>query len=184
MAELIAQSPFVEMVHQSGEYTISALEGYEYVSFSVAYGQVEAFADVFETHFKSALPAAGQCIEVARGFCFWLAPDQYMLMVQADNPYLDEDLAATFSGKAYSCLLSDGWAGLSLCSARLEDICARFTGLDITRFTIMSATRTHAHHMPVIVLRLSLRQICFLTPSSFANSLFESLRRVAEDLLA
>jgi len=113
----------------------------------------------------------------------WSGQGQYVLLLSGENIQADTDIAAKLKGTAYATLQSDGWASLDIKGPRVFDVLERFIPLDLRRAPVNYAARTSAHHIAVIVLKLSETEIQLLTPRSSAQSFLDGLGRTAENVL-
>lgn len=180
MADLKLTSPLSDFTHHWDGLHLHEVTQCELVSLSVAMGQEKAFAARFKKQYGKTTPKPNQIIAVKGGHAFWSAPDQYMLMLDGEGTHADEAIAEAFSGLGYSTLQTDNWAHLALSGEKIMDVFERFLPLDMARFEVGQATRTQAHHIALMVARLSETDYRLLTPSSSARSFLESLKSVIE----
>jgi len=156
---------------------------YELVLLTVAKGENTTFAKLFKKHLKSKLPKPNQILSMEDGFCMWLEPDKYLLMLNRSDVEADKKLTAAFGDSAYAVLLSDGWACLKVEGEHTLDVFERFIPLNLRQAPNDFATRTGAHHISVIVACLLNGSYLLLTPRSSAQSFLEALTHVADNVL-
>jgi len=155
----------------------------ELVSLACVLGEEKNFATQFKKTFGKTPPKPNQMVEIKSGYAMWSGQGQYILLLSGENIQADIDIAAKLKGTAYVTLQSDGWASLDSKGSRAFDVLERFIPLDIRRAPVNFAARTSAHHIAVIVLKLSGTEIQLLTPRSSAHSFLEGLVHTAENVM-
>lgn len=156
----------------------------ELVSLACVLGKEKKFAANFKTAFGKTSPRPNEMVEIKGGFAMWSGQSQYLLLLSDENVQADKDVTAKLNGTAYATLQSDGWASLNIKGRRTFDVLERFIPLDIRRAPINFAARTSAHHIAVIILKLSETEIQILTPRSSAQSFLDALVHTAENVLS
>jgi len=156
----------------------------ELISLACVLGQEKEFATYFKKVFGKPPPNPNEMVEIKGGFAMWSGQCQYMLLLSGENIQADTEVADKLKGTAYATLQSDGWASLDVKGARAFNVLERFIPLDLRREPINFAARTSAHHIAVIVLKLSETEFRLLTPRSSAQSFLEGLIHTAENTLS
>lgn len=156
----------------------------ELISLACVLGQETAFAAAFKKTYGSAPPEPNNMAKIKGGFAIWSGQGQYMLLLNGENIQADRNAAVGLNGKAYATLQSDGWASLDVMGLQLFNVLERFTSLDLRRAPSGFAARTSAHHIAVIVLKISETEIQLLTPRSSAQSFLDGLVHTAENVLS
>ena len=153
----------------------------ELISLACPLNQDTAFAAAFKKVFGKAPPKPNEMVEITGGAAMWTGQGQYMLLLTGENIQADLDIAEKLGGTAYATLQSDGWASLDIKGPRIFDVLERFIPLDIRRAPTNFAARTSAHHIAVIVLKMSDTEVWLLTPRSSAQSFLGGLIHVMEN---
>lgn len=184
MDKLKSLSVFQGYARDWAGFSISEITDYELVSLSVASGQDANFAKAIKTALGCALPAPGTVVPAGDGSLMWTGQGQYLAMLAGQNDRADEDLAAVLGGSGYAVLQSDGWGVLQLSGERIFDVLERFIPLDLRNVTDNFAARTSAHHMAVIVVKLSGDSWLLITPRTSAAGFLDSLEHVTDNVIS
>jgi len=155
----------------------------ELVSLACVLGEETEFTARFKSVFAKTPPEPNQMVEIEGGYALWSGQGQYILILIGENIHADIDISASFKGAAYTTLQTDGWASLEVIGARSFDVLERFIPLDMRRVPKNFAARTSAHHLAVMVLKLSETEFLLLTPRSSSHSFLDGLVHVAENVL-
>lgn len=183
MVKLQAQSPLGDLRKKYEGLSLKEVSSHELVALSQAEGEEKAFKAAFKKQFGKTPPAPLELKTINNGHAFWSGQGQYMLLIEGENVDADRDVAAGFEGVGYATLQTDGWAHLTLSGPRVLDVFERFIPLDMRSFKVGQATRTHAHHMAVMVLRVAEDDYRLLTPRTSCPSFVESLEHVIEHVV-
>jgi len=162
--------------------SVTEVTDQEIVAIASAMGDEKAFASQFHKHFGKTLPKPGKVINVKGGHCMWTAPDQYWLFLNGENINADRDIAAKFGESAYTTLQTDGWAQINLSGPRTLHMLERFVPLDIAGFKVGDATRTRAHHLPIVIARIGEDEYRLISPRSSAGSFIHALEATAQNI--
>lgn len=163
---------------------VAELTQFELVSLSAAQGKQAAFRKHFKFHLETDLPEPGQVLPAKDGSVMWLEPDTYLYMAGIENERIDEQLARQFKGAAYTVLQSDSWACLQMSGGKVHDILERLVSLDMRAAPPDFATRTSAHHTPLIIVTLLDGSYLLFTPRSYAKSFLDGLIETIENVAA
>lgn len=160
-------------------------ESYEGELVSVAFSDenTKALKSRFKKTFGVSLPTPNAVVHIQGGLSFWSGPDQIMLLLDGENINADKDVEAKLEGLAYTTLQSDSWASINISGERVYDVLERFIALDLRSAPAGFAARSSAHHMAVIVLKMSETEFKLLTPRSSAGSFYDALCHTAENAL-
>ncbi len=178
MANLTLQSPLSGHSRKYLGITLREMSDFEIVSIAVVNGEETNFGKMFKKAFDAAPPSPATFSQTKTGKVLWTGQSQYFLFQDGQDDRLDEALAKTFEGKAYTTLQTDGWAAVEVAGSRVHDLLERFIPLDISHAKIGFGARTTAHHMSVLVMKTSEDTYELLTPRSSSKTFLEALEHV------
>ncbi len=155
----------------------------EIVSIATPQGREKDFSSGFKTTFGKPPPKPNCYVEAQNAQIIWSGVGQYLALIDGENVRADIDIARAFKGRAYTTLQSDGWASLVMSGDKCLDVLERFIALDLRPAKADFAARTVAHHIAVIVIKLSETEFQLLTPRSSAHSFVSALEHVVEHVV-
>lgn len=188
MADLHPQTPLKALLREWSQGILREKTQGEIVSLAIARNSLgngfnAEFSDQFKSVFGGLPPQPGRRTDFKKGFVIWMGQGQYFVFLPDRDERADQTLSHAMNGTAYSTLQTDGWACLELQSTRATDILERFIPLNLRQASAGFATRTSAHHLAVIVMKISEAEFHLLTPRSSAHSFVESLSQTIEHVL-
>ena len=183
MAELEKTLPLGGFAKDWPGFTIQEHYKGEMVSLACSDGEENTLSSAFKKNYGKPLPLANEMIQIKDGIIFWSGQNQYMMLLGGENSQADIKVARNLGGSVYTTLQSDGWASIDITGMRVFDVLERFIPLDLRRAPKHFATRTNAHHIACIVLKVSETEIQLMTPRSSAQSFVQALAHVADNVL-
>lgn len=178
MSKLHPQTALAGLSRDYLGVSLTEVSKYELISLACAEGQEAGFKTAFKKRFGKTPPKPLELKLINDGYGFWSGQNQYMLLLEGENIEADREVETALQNVGYTTLQTDGWAHIALSGPRVLDVFERFIPLDMRAFKVGHATRTHAHHMAVMVLRLSEDDYRLLTPRSSCEAFIESLEHV------
>ncbi len=138
-------------------------------------GQETATAKALASFVGDAPPEPGKMTENTLG-CFWMGPDQWMVMASHDT---HEDLAAQLvmavKGAASVTEQNDAWCCFELTGPQLASVFELLCPVNLRACTGGEATRTSIDHLGCFLLVPAPDHVRVLGPRSSAGSLHHAL---------
>lgn len=170
MSNLIAKTPYGGYKQDWDGLSLKEISGFEIVSLALANG----------AKLKGKTPKPGTWIKTKDGRLLWTGQNQYFLFKDGEDDRLDEKLSDDYGDGIYCTLQTDGWAALEISGDHVHDVLERFIPLDLRTAAKGYGTRTAAHHMSVIIMKMDDQTYHLLTPRSTSLSFLEALETVVK----
>lgn len=174
MPSLKAHTPYEGYTQDWDGLQLKEISGFEIISLAIAQGH----------ELKGDTPKPGTWTKYNDGKLLWTGQNQYFLFKDGSNERLDEKLSEDFGENVFCTLQTDGWAALQINGERALDVLERFISLDLRSALKNYGTRSSAHHMSVIIMKIDDQTYHMFTPRSSSNSFLESLQDVISNILA
>jgi len=174
VSRLAVNTPLGGYALEKADFALKEVSGFEIVSLAIADG----------TKLKGMAPSPGTWITAQKGKLLWTGQNQYFLFREGFDPDLDRTLAEKLGDNVYCTLQTDGWAALEVSGGRVHDVLERFIPLDLRSADNGFGSRTSAHHMAIIVMKMSPDSYWLLTPRSSSGSFIEALEGVVSNIFA